>query len=200
LGYAFPDFDDGQGETADDHLSRLCWNAFTERYPDACPTSSRQAEQLQEELELIKRHSLSGFFLVYADLLRMAAEIADELRGYQRSSRHFLPPGRGRGSAVSSIVCYLIGLSPVDPMRHNLYVGRFLNDTMTSVPDIDIDFPREIREKMIERVYDVYGRDHAAMVSAYATYRLPSAVRDIGKALGFPQNDIDRIVERNGVV
>lgn len=64
----------------------------------------------------------------------------------------FLPPGRGRGSAVSSVVCYLIGLSPVDPLAHNLYVGRFLNEELASVPDIDIDFPREIREAMIERM------------------------------------------------
>lgn len=193
LGYSFPDFDNGMGLSADEQLSRLCWNAFQERYPGLSPDDSRPSKQLREELELIRKHQLSGFFLVYADLLRMATEIADDIRGYQRSSRHFLPPGRGRGSAVSSIVCYLIGLSPVDPLRHNLYVGRFLNDNMKSVPDIDIDFPREIRERMIERVYSVYGRDYAAMVSAYATYRLPSAVRDIGKALGLPQHDIDRI-------
>src|SRR5699024_6223664 len=94
-----------------------------------------------------------------------------------------------------SIVCYLIGLSPVDPLAHDLYVGRFLNEELPSVPDIDIDFPREIREKMIERVYEVYGPDKVALVCAFSTYRLRSAVRDVGKTLGLPIADLDRIAK-----
>ena len=97
-----------------------------------------------------------------------------------------LPPGRGRGSSVSSIVCYLIGLSHVDPLKHNLLFGRFLNDELHSIPDIDLDFPREIREVLIERVYERYGHERAALVCAFSTYKLRSAVRDIGKALGIP--------------
>ncbi|MGN6032435.1 MAG: DNA polymerase III subunit alpha, partial [Thermomicrobiales bacterium] len=121
-------------------------------------------------------------------------EEAAKIRGYEQSgSRAFLPPGRGRGSAVSSVICYLIGLSPVDPLRHNLYIGRFLNEEMTSIPDIDIDFPREIRAAMIERIREEYGVEHAAVVGAFATYRLPSAVRDIGKALGMDPLVIDRV-------
>jgi error-prone DNA polymerase len=191
LGYGFPDYRLDTGESQDDILARACWDEFASKYPE----STKEArDRLAEELRLIAKLGLSGFFLIYRDLLRLSKDIAAELRGPNRTgSRSFLPPGRGRGSAVSSIVCYLIGLSPIDPIRHNLYLGRFLNEDLASVPDIDIDFPREIREKMIERVYEVYGADHAALVCAFSTYRLRSAVRDVGKILGLPPADLDRI-------
>ncbi|HRA47347.1 MAG TPA: DNA polymerase III subunit alpha, partial [Thermomicrobiales bacterium] len=117
-------------------------------------------------------------------------------------SKGNLPPGRGRGSSVSSIVCYLIGLSHVDPIKHNLLFGRFLNDELHSIPDIDLDFPREIREVLIERVYQRYGHERAALVCAFSTYQLRSAVRDIGKTLGIPLVDLDKIArmsDRHGV-
>ncbi|HEV2128155.1 MAG TPA: DNA polymerase III subunit alpha [Thermomicrobiales bacterium] len=191
LKYTFPAYDAGTGETPDETLARICWETFPQRYSE---DNHRAREQIREELRLISRHNLAGFFLIYRDLLELAREVAAELRGGPISgSRRFLPPGRGRGSSVSSIVCYLIGLSPVDPLAHDLYVGRFLNEEMPSIPDIDLDFPREIRERLIERVYDVYGADHAALVCAFSTYRLRSAVRDVGKALGLPLADLDRI-------
>ncbi len=197
LHYTFPDYETGTGETADAFLARTSWEAFGERYANtALPKIEKARAQLQEELRLIKRHGLAGFFLLYRDLLNLARDVAAEIRGREATgSRVFLPPGRGRGSAVSSIICYLIGLSPVDPLRHDLYVGRFLNDELPSVPDIDLDFPREIRERMIERVYEVYGADRVALVCAFSTYRLRSAVRDVGKTLGLPLPDLDRIAK-----
>src|SRR5665811_796232 len=193
LKYTFPDYDTGTGETPDEHLARICWETFDLRYDE---NNHKAKNQVREELRLITRHDLSGFFLIYRDLLELAREVATELRGGAVSgSRRFLPPGRGRGSSVSSVVCYLIGLSPVDPLAHYLYVGRFLNEDMPSIPDIDLDFPREIRERLIERVYDVYGAEHAALVCAFSTYRLRSAVRDVGKALGLPLADLDRIAK-----
>jgi error-prone DNA polymerase len=193
LEYQFPDYHLENGESQDSHLARTCWEAFASKYPE---NTEQDCERLAEELRLIAKLGLSGFFLIYRDLLDLSKEIAAELRGQNDTgSRSYLPPGRGRGSAVSSIVCYLIGLSPIDPIAHNLYLGRFLNDDLTSVPDIDIDFPREIREKMIERVYDIYGADHVALVCAFSTYRLRSAVRDVGKALGLPPADLDRIAK-----
>ncbi len=151
------------------------------------------AARVAEELALIRRHGLAGFFLLHRDLLELAREVAAEIRGTEGGRAvGALPPGRGRGSSVSSIVCYLIGLSPVDPLLHNLSLGRFLNEDLPSVPDIDLDFPREIREQLIERVQAKYpGR--AALVCAFPTYRLRSAVRDVGKALGLPAADLDRI-------
>ena len=197
LQYEFPDYEAGTGESPDAFLSRVCHEAFADRYRSSSPTMRDKAfTQLQEELRLIALHGLAGFFLLYRDLLNLARDVAAELRGREATgSRKFLPPGRGRGSSVSSIVCYLTGLSPVDPLAHDLYLGRFLNEELPSIPDIDIDFPREIRERMIERVYEVYGADRVALVCAFSTYRLRSAVRDVGKTLGLPLTDLDRIAK-----
>ncbi len=192
LAYVFPSYPVDPGDTPEALLGRICHEAISRRY---APSEHADATaRLSEELRLIARHGLSGFFLLYRDLLVMAAEVAAELRGPGAPSAT-LPPGRGRGSSVSSIVCYLIGLSHIDPLAHNLMLGRFINDELSSVPDIDLDFPREIREQLILRVYERYGSDHAAMVCAFPTYRLRSAVRDVGKALGLPPADIDRIAK-----
>ena len=103
--------------------------------------------------------------LLYRDLLELAREVAVEVRG-PSSVRALLPPGRGRGSSVSSIVCYLTGLSHVDPVANDLSLGRFLNRELMSVPDIDLDFPRDIREVLIPRVHERYGTERSALVAA----------------------------------
>ncbi len=196
LAYRFPDYPTERDETPDDVLARVCREALRERYSD----NRAEAEtRLNQELALIAQHKLAGFFLLYRDLLLLAREVADEVRGVGtvRAAGN-LPPGRGRGSSVSSIVCYLIGLSHVDPLAHGLFLGRFLNDEMTSVPDIDLDFPRDIREHLIERVYQVYGAERAALVCAFSTYKLRSAVRDVGKTLGVPLTDLDQIAKLCG--
>jgi error-prone DNA polymerase len=125
-------------------------------------------------------------------VLELAREVAYEVRG-PGSMRHVLPPGRGRGSSVGSLVCYLTGLSHVDPVANNLSLGRFLNRELVSVPDIDLDFPRDIREKLIVAVTDKYGREHASLVASFATYRSRGAIRDVGKALGLPFADLERL-------
>jgi error-prone DNA polymerase len=94
---------------------------------------------------------------------------------------------------VESIVCYLTGLSHVDPLEANLRMGRFLNEDLVSVPDIDLDFPRDIRHGLLARVVDRYGADRCAMVAAHATYRVKGAIRDVGRALGLPQAELARI-------
>src|SRR5213075_329669 len=148
--------------------------------------------RLDEELKLIDELGLAGFFLLHWEVLELARELAVEVRG-RDSPRSTLPPGRGRGSSVGSLVCYLTGLSHVDPVRNNLSLGRFINDEMSSVPDIDLDFPRDIREKLIVRVTEKYGREHAALVASFATYRSRGAIRDVGKALGLPNADLERL-------
>ncbi|MFN8591306.1 MAG: error-prone DNA polymerase [Thermomicrobiales bacterium] len=192
LAYLFPRYPTPPGQTPDDVLTDICRAELHRRYDegDLATASSR----LEEELQLIIRHGLSGFFLLYRDLLELAREVSIEVRGVDGYAAT-LPPGRGRGSSVGSIVCYLIGLSHVDPLAHNLMLGRFINDEMSSIPDIDLDFPREIREQLILRVYERFGADHAALVCAFPTYRLRSAVRDVGKALGIPAADLDRIAK-----
>jgi error-prone DNA polymerase len=191
LGYRYPDFSD-RDDPADVQLRRVCDRAFAERYSGANGRKRRARERLDEELRLIAGLGLSGFFLLHHEVLELAAKIAHELRG-PGSPRHALPPGRGRGSSVGSIVCYLTGLSHVDPVAADLSLGRFLNRDMTFVPDIDLDFPRDIREKLIVAVTERYGHEHAALVASFSTYHARGAIRDLGKALGLPFAELERL-------
>jgi error-prone DNA polymerase len=191
LGYRYPDFSDGP-DPADAQLRVLCERAFAERYANANGHKRRAHERLENELALIARLGLAGFFLLHWEVLELARACALEVRG-PGSPRNALPPGRGRGSSVGSIVCYLTGLSHVDPVEANLSLGRFLNDELVSVPDIDLDFPRDIREKLIVAVTERYGREHAALVATFSTYRSRGAIRDVGKALGLPFAELERL-------
>ncbi len=191
LGYRYPDFSDG-AEPAIVQLRRVCESAFMERYSGLNGHKRRVRGRLEEELALIDELGLAGFFLLHWEVLELAREVALEVRG-PGSMRHVLPPGRGRGSSVGSLVCYLTGLSHVDPVANNLSLGRFLNRELASVPDIDLDFPRDIREKLIVRVVERYGQEHAALVASFATYRSRGAIRDVGKALGLPYADLERL-------
>ncbi len=198
LGYRYP----REGEPGVDRkLAELCRALLAERY--AGSSHRRKAEgQLEDELETIRALGLSGFFLLHHDLLVLAREVAVEVRG-RDSARSILPPGRGRGSSVSSIVCYLTGLSHIDPVENGLNSSRFLNAEVgkgvgATMPDIDLDFPRDIREKLIPRVHERYGIEHSALVAAFPTYRPRGAVRDLGKALGLPPEEIDRVAKMVG--
>jgi error-prone DNA polymerase len=190
LGYRYPDFSGAQ-EPADAQLARLCRREFAGRYRHSPVRRSAEA-RLNEELALIAELGLSGFFLLHWEVLELAREVAVSVRGTE-SARHALPPGRGRGSSVGSIVCYLTGLSHVDPVAAGLPLGRFLNRELASVPDIDLDFPRDIREKLIVAVTERYGREHAALVASYPTYRARGAIREVGKALGLPAAELERL-------
>jgi len=191
LGYRYPDFSD-TGEPAIRQLARVCDHAFAERYGGANGHKRRARARLDDELKLIDELGLAGFFLLHWEVLELARECAVEVRGGS-VARNVLPPGRGRGSSVGSIVCYLTGLSHVDPVRAGLSLGRFLNREMIAVPDIDLDFPRDIREKLIVAVCDRYGREHSALVASYSTYHARGAIRDVGKALGLPFAELERL-------
>ncbi len=191
LGYRYPDFSGG-ADPADAQLRDICTRAFEDRYAGANGHKRRARERLETELTLIARLGLAGFFLLHWEVLELARACALEVRG-AGSPRNVLPPGRGRGSSVGSIVCYLTGLSHVDPVEANLSLGRFLNDELASVPDIDLDFPRDIREKLIVAVTERYGREHAALVATFSTYRSRGAIRDVGKALGLPFGELERL-------
>jgi error-prone DNA polymerase len=193
LGYRYPDFSDGP-DPAIVQLRQVCDRAFEERYGGANGHKKRARERLDDELKLIEELGLAGFFLLHWEVLQLAAECAAEVRGHG-SPRHALPPGRGRGSSVGSLVCYLTGLSHVDPVAADLSLGRFLNRELDTVPDIDLDFPRDIREKLIVAVTERYGREHAALVASFATYRSRGAIRDVGKALGLPFAELERLAK-----
>ncbi|MDX6412041.1 MAG: error-prone polymerase, partial [Gaiellaceae bacterium] len=192
LGYRYPDFADGP-DPAIVQLAGVCERAFQERYsPSDKVLLGKVRRRLDEELALIERLGLAGFFLLHWEVLELAREVAVGVRG-PSMARQALPPGRGRGSSVGSIVCYLTGLSHVDPVAAGLSLGRFLNDELSTVPDIDLDFPRDIREQLIVRVTEKYGREHAALVASFATYRSRGAIRDVGKALGLPYAELERL-------
>jgi error-prone DNA polymerase len=195
LGYTFPDFRGANRTPAPRALAELCRARLDERYPAGDDCRDQALRRLDEELRLVEHHRLSGFFLVYNDLFDLAREVAADVRAGSRRVSGNLLPGRGRGSSVSSIICYFLGLSHIDPIRSNLFIGRFLNETLASVPDIDLDFPREIREELIRRVYTRYGREHVGLVCTFPTYRLRSAVREIGKALDLPMGEIEQIAK-----
>ncbi|MCG8467020.1 MAG: DNA polymerase III subunit alpha [Gemmatimonadetes bacterium] len=194
LGYRFPDFQGGSGASAIRVLSEYCMSRLDDRYPIGDKNRPEAKDRLAQELRLVDKHGLAGFFLVYRDILELAREVAYEVRG-SSAPRQSLPPGRGRGSSVSSIICYLIGLSHIDPVETNLFLGRFLNDVMGSVPDIDLDFARDIREALILRIYEEYGDENVGLVCTFPTYRTRSIVREVGKALSLPTGDIEKLAK-----
>ena len=194
LGYRYPGAEE---DDAPRRLAELCATRLQERYGPRAPSTARarraEAERrLEEELRVIDALGLAGFFLLHHEMLELAREVAVEVRG-PGSVRALLAPGRGRGSSVSSLVCYLAGLSHIDPIENDLALGRFLHEDLHGLPDIDLDFPRDIRERLIPRVHDRFGRDRAALVAAFPTYRLRGAVRELGKVLGLPPGEIERI-------
>ncbi len=208
LGYRYPREEE---PGVDRKLAEVCRTRLVERYGENSPHRHEAGERLDDELKTIRALGLSGFFLLHRDLLELAREVALEVRGPE-SARSVLPPGRGRGSSVSSIVCYLTGLSHIDPVKGKLFSSRFLNeevgkwDREAAMPDIDLDFPRDIREVLIPRVHERYGADHSALVAAFPTYRPRGAVRDLGKALGIPPHEIEKVAgmvgfhERSGEI
>jgi error-prone DNA polymerase len=190
LGYRYPGAEDA---AAMRKLAELCHTRVQERYVRVpAPQRELAGSRLEEELRIIEALKLPGFFLLHHDLLELAREVAVDVRGPD-TARALLPPGRGRGSSVSSIVCYLTGLSHVDPIANELMIGRFLNEELTSLPDIDLDFPRDIRETLIPRIHERYGQDRSALVAAFPTYRARGAIRELGKALGLPPGELERV-------
>jgi error-prone DNA polymerase len=190
LGYRYPGAED---DSAARRLAELCGDRLAERYAAVGASHRAQAQaRLEQELRIIDKLGLAGFFLLHRDMLELAREVAVEVRGPD-TARALLPPGRGRGSSVSSIVCYLTGLSHVDPVANELFIGRFLNEDLAALPDIDLDFPRDVRAALIPRIHQVFGQDRSALVAAFPTYRARGAIRELGKALGLPPGEIERV-------
>src|SRR2546428_11038690 len=174
----FPGFPVPAGETPYSFLYRLRQDAVLKKYH---PVTSAVAARLQMELDVINKTGFSEFFLINWDLMRFARS-----RGI---------PGQGRGSAADSIVAYLLGITRVDPIEHNLLFERFLHEEMTTTPDIDIDFSTAHREQVIQYVYEKYGPERTGMVCNVVTYRQRSAIREVGKVLGFKEETIDHLAK-----
>jgi error-prone DNA polymerase len=174
--YRFPDFPLPEGETAASYLAKLCRQKIHKKYADVNPEIEAKVNY---ELSLIEKLGLSGYFLVVWDIMDYA-----ERNGI---------PAQGRGSAANSIVAYILGITRVDPVKNKLFLGRFLNEEMAAVPDIDIDVSTAHREQLIQYVYEKYEREHVAMVCTYVTFQARNAIREVGKALGMPAGLIDRM-------
>ena len=172
----FPGFPVPKGETPFSVLYGLCQEAVQRKYH---PMTSTVAARLQRELDVIEKTRLAEFFLITWDIMRFARE-------------HGIP-GQGRGSAADSIVAYLLGITRVDPVAHDLLFERFLHEDHQGTPDIDIDFSTDHREQVLQYVYEKYGQDRTGMVANVVTFRPRMAIRQVGAAMGFPETLIDKL-------
>ena len=194
LNYRFPDYPVPPGHTPQTYLEELCHQAAVRRYDGI---TDQVRARLEEEFRLVRKHDLAGFLLIYHEIIQMARQVMIELGlSDVEIPLEERPPGRGRGSSVAMLVGYLIGLSHIDPLEFNLSLERFLQEDMASVPDIDLDFPRDIREELIKRVHERWGWDRAALTGMISTYKIKGAIRGLGKALGLPLQDVDKLAKR----
>lgn len=169
-----------QWKGADDYLERLARVGLAERHPDA---SDAHWRQLEHELRTIRTLGLAEHFLVCWDICRFAREQGILCQG--------------RGSAANSIVCYALKVTAVDPVAHSLLFERFLSLERPEPPDIDIDFAAmDARERVLQYVYEKYGRAHAGMVCTHVEYHARSALRDALRVLGFPATTADWLAKR----
>ncbi len=166
-----------EGHTLDTFLREQCLQEIERRYPGH---GTRERERTDYELSVIAETGFSGYFLLVADLIREA------------KSRGMLV-GPGRGSASGSIVAYLLGISEIDPLKYGLLFERMLNPERVTAPDIDMDFPDLRREEIIEYVREKYGRDHVAQICTFNTLGAKQAIRDVGRAMGMDQQQVDRL-------
>ncbi len=177
--YHLPEFKCPEGYTAEAYFRKLCEEGFARRYPDN-PEGYR--EQLDYEMDMISRMGFVEYFLIVADFISFAKG-----RG--------IPVGPGRGSAAGSMVSYCMDITDVDPKKYALYFERFLNPERVSMPDIDIDFCVRRREEVIDYVKQLYGSDHVAQIVTFGTLQAKNAIRDVGRALDFPYNEVDTIAK-----
>ena len=188
LDYTLPSPSVPEGYTAESYLRRLCYEAVARRYGSV---PQRVDERLGEEFRLIEHLNLAGFLLLYREIALLAQTIMEE-RGLVNPETPIeeRPPGRGRGSSVALLIGYLIGISHVDPLKWDLTLERFISEDMTTLPDIDLDFPRGLRDELIERVHRHFGPEYAVLTGAITTYKVKGILQDLGKALGLPKEHL----------
>jgi error-prone DNA polymerase len=181
LGYEFPRYPVPEGETMNSFLRDRAWEGFHDRYGrKPHDLQARACLQIEKELKLIEKLKLAGYFLIVWDLIRFCRE------------QNILV--QGRGSAANSAVCYSLGITAVDAVSMELLFERFLSEERGEWPDIDLDLPSgDEREKVIQHVYQLYGERGAAMTANVITYRNRMAAREMGKALGFDPETLQKI-------
>ncbi len=175
-----PKFQPETGESADELFDRLLEQGIARLY---APDSRAARARVAMERTVIREQGFVSYFLIVWDLIRWARD-------------HGIPVGPGRGSAAGSIVAYLLGITKVDPLRYNLLFERFLNSARVSMPDIDIDFCKEGRERVLEYTRTRYGQENVAQIVTFGTMASRTVVRDVARALDLPLKDIDRIAKK----
>jgi error-prone DNA polymerase len=180
LRYEYPDAIVPKDRSPREHLAHLAWEGARKRYPDGIP--DKVAGLVEHELSLIAEMGYEAYFLTVFDLVRFARR-----RGILC---------QGRGSAANSAICYCLGITSVDPARMDVLFERFISRERREAPDIDIDFEHDRREEVIQYIYETYGRSRAAMTAEVISYRLRSAVRDVGKALGLSLDRVAAVADR----
>ncbi|NGY04372.1 error-prone DNA polymerase [Solimonas terrae] len=177
--YRYPKEVVGAGHTPTSWLRHLVVQRLPRRWPHGCPPAIRAT--IEKELALIAEKEHEPFFLTVYDIVEYAR------------SRNILC--QGRGSAANSVVCYVLGITEVDPERNQLLFERFMSRERDEEPDIDVDFEHERREEVIQYVFDKYGRDRAAIAATVIGYRTRSALRDVGRALDIGEEVVDRVAK-----
>ena len=178
--YHLPEFDVPEGYTALQYLQKLCDEGFAVRYPKDDGTVRTR---LQYEIDMIAKMGFVDYFLIVSDFI-----------GYAK--RQGIPVGPGRGSAAGSIVSYCLGITDLDPIHYSLYFERFLNPERVSMPDIDVDFCYVRRPEVIEYVTNKYGKDRVAQIVTFGTMAARGAIRDVGRALNIPYNEVDVVAKQ----
>ncbi len=182
LGYRFPDFPLPPGETPASYLRHVTWNGARARFR---PLTARAQAQIEKELALIEKLELAGYFLIVWDVVRFC--IRNGILA------------QGRGSAANSAVCYALSITAVDPVKMGLLFERFLSEERGEWPDVDLDLPSGAqRERVIQYVYERFGPHGAAMTANVITYRDKSAAREVGKALGYANEQVDKLAKQLG--
>ncbi|MBB3944318.1 error-prone DNA polymerase [Rhizobium skierniewicense] len=177
LAYQYPEEKTQPGLTAQEALEKFVWKAVPKRYPEGLP--EKVENSLKHELALIAKLKYAPYFLTVNAIVRFA-------RGEDILCQ-------GRGSAANSAVCYVLGITAINPMENDLLFERFISEKRGEPPDIDVDFEHQRREEVIQWVYDNYGRDKAALCAVVTRYRAKGALRDVGKVLGLPE-DLTKIM------
>ncbi|MBC8647365.1 MAG: DNA polymerase III subunit alpha, partial [Thermoanaerobaculia bacterium] len=182
LGYRFPEYPLPPGESHASFLRKITWNAARSRFR---PLTARAQSQIEKELAMIEKLDLAGYFLIVWDIVQFC--LREEILV------------QGRGSAANSAVCYALSITAVDPVKMELLFERFLSEERGEWPDIDLDLPSgDQRERVIQHVYEKYGPQGAGMTANVITYRDRSSAREVGKALGYSTEQVDRLSKQLG--
>lgn len=174
-----PEFDLPEGENPYDYLMKICYQGIEERYSEITPAMKKR---LEYELSVIRQMGFANYFLIVWDLIK-----------YARKAGVIVGPGRG--SAAGSLVAYCLGITNIEPLQHSLLFERFLNPERISMPDIDIDFCDDKRDRVIHYVTEKYGQERVAQIITFGTMAARAAVRDVGRAMAIPYAEVDRIAK-----